>query len=273
MAHTIPVVRLDWNKLANKALGGSATLWFLTAVAGQWFFVLYIVSHYSKLALGGVAAMEKSSTPGGYIAGDTLGNMLVASHLLIAIIVIGGGPLQFMPQIRRRFPTFHRWNGRIYMPAVMVTSIAGIYLTWFRPEVADFAQDSGITLDAVLIIVFAAIAWRYARARQFVQHQRWVMRLFLVVNAVWFFRISLMLWFKLTGGFGIDGKTFTGPFLSFLSFADYLIPLIIFELYLLAKAAAHTLPKYGMAIVLIAATILTAAGTILAAMGMWLPRM
>ena len=66
--------------------------------------------------------------PTGHIAGDTMGNVAMVIHILIAAVVTLGGPLQLIPRVRASFPAFHRWNGRVETTTVVVTSITGLYL-------------------------------------------------------------------------------------------------------------------------------------------------
>jgi hypothetical protein len=96
----------------------------------------------------------------------------------------------------------------------------------------------------------------------------------MVVNGVWFFRVGLMFWIAVNQGpVGFDPKTFTGPFLSFLSFADYLLPLAVLEIYLRTKDRAGVAGRFAMATVLFVLTLAMATGIVVATMGMWLPRM
>ena len=146
-------------------------------------------------------------------------------HVASAAVLMLAGALQLVPQVRSRFPVFHRWNGRVYMFTALILSVAGLYMTWIRGSVGDVSQHLGSTLNAVLIWFFGAMALRYALARDFRTHRRWALRLFLVVSASWFIRIMLfltLLAFK--GPVGFDPTTFTGPLLTFLTFGQYLIP-------------------------------------------------
>lgn len=262
-----------WRQIASASLNRAATTWFLTAVAGQWLFVFYVLAFYGSLVLGGgLPGLAISGRPGGYIPGDALGNVTVAAHLLLAAIVMGGGPLQLVPQVRTRFPGFHRWNGRVYLPAVVMTALGGLYLTWARDGSGSVVNRIGISVDAVLIVVFAAIALHYALKREFSSHRRWALRLFIVVSAVWFFRIGLMLWVYVTGGIGIDFATFTGPFIGFWHFGQYAIPLAVLELYFLAQARAGSWAKLAMSALLCLMTVFMALGIYRAWLGLWLPR-
>lgn len=122
----------------------------------------------------------------------------MAAHLLLAVIIIGGGPLQLIPQIRARAPAFHRWVGRSYLLTAVISSIAGLYMIWTRGTIGGPVLQAAISLDGVLIISFAAIAVRFAIARNIVAHRRWALRLFMVASAAWFYRIGFMGWAFLT---------------------------------------------------------------------------
>src|SRR5262245_53248382 len=86
--------------LAEVALQTTVRLWFLTAVVGQWIFALYIAVYFGGTALkSGMPAWNKSLFVG-YQPGDILGNLALATHLFMAAVLIFGGPLQLIPQIR-----------------------------------------------------------------------------------------------------------------------------------------------------------------------------
>ena len=241
---------------------------------GLWIFVFYIAGFYGPvLVQGGVEALQDTHLANGFMPGDTVGNLAVAVHIVLAVIIIGGGPLQLIPQVRARYPTFHRWLGRTYMLAAVTSSIAGLYLIWTRPLFGSLLSNIGTSIDGVLIIVFAGIALRYAIARDIRTHRRWALRLFMVASGVWFLRVGLNLWLFLTGGVGVDFKTFTGPFIDFNSFAQFLLPLAALELYFHSRDRAGAQGQFAMATGIFGLTILMGIGIFAAAMNMWLPRL
>ncbi|HVT44320.1 MAG TPA: DUF2306 domain-containing protein [Thermoanaerobaculia bacterium] len=264
----------DLRTIADKTLRLAAQLWFLVAVTGQFIFVAYVIAFYGGTAVRGNLEAWNEVLPRGYEAGATLNNVAVAAHLSLAVIVTVGGALQLMPQVRRLSPTFHRWNGRLFIVSAFVTSIAGLIMVWTHTSPARLVQHLGISLDALLIMSFAALALRSALARDFRTHRRWALRLFIVVNAVWFFRVMLMLWvFINRGAVGFDPQTFTGPFLDLLSFADYLLPLAVLEVYLRTEARGGTIGRLTVAAGVVVLTVAMGVGIFAATMVMWLPRM
>ena len=92
---------------ANKILGWTTTSWFAVAVFGQLFFAAYVAIFYGGTALNG--EMDRWDDVG-YQEGSTVRNVAIIVHLLVAVTIMVGGPLQFIASIRQRFPVFHRWN-------------------------------------------------------------------------------------------------------------------------------------------------------------------
>jgi len=189
-----------------------------------------------------------------------------------AVIVILAGMLQFVPQIRSRFPVFHRWNGRLYILSAFAVSLAGLYMTWIRGSVGDLSQHIGISLMAVPIVLFATIALCYALARDFKTHRRWALRLYLVVSASLFIRAGLFLSLIVNrGSFGFDPSTFTGPFHTFIGYAQYLLPLCVLEIYFWIQDRPGAMRRIAMAAGLFVLTLALAAGVFAVTVGSWLP--
>lgn len=259
---------------ASRMLTNAARSWFVVAALGQLIFAYYIAVLYGASALRGDWAAWNKVMPRGWNEGDTFGNIAITVHLLFALILTLGGMLQLVPQLRSRMPAFHRWNGRLYLLSGIAAALGGTYLVWVRGTVGDTSQHLATTLNAILIICFAVMAWRYARAHDFATHRRWALRLFLVMSGVWFFRVGLMLWLLIhQAPVGFDGKTFTGPFLTALAFGQTLLPLLILELYFYAQKRAGTRGRLAMTGLLALLTLATAVGIAGATMMLWWPRL
>lgn len=260
---------------ADTALKAAARFWFLVAVLGQWIFAFYITAFYGGAAVRGDWLAWNKVLPHGYEAGETLGNAALAAHLLLAAVITVGGPLQLVPQIRARFPVLHRVIGWTYLLTAFTMSATGLYLGFSgRTVVGDASQHVALSINAVLIMLCAAMALRYAIARNIKTHRRWALRLFLVVSGVWFFRVGLMFWVTVNHGpVGFDPETFQGPFLTSLAFAQYLVPLAALEAYLRVRDRAGRTAKYVTAGGLTILTVVMGLGIAAATLGMWLPRL
>jgi hypothetical protein len=273
MSNAAATMRNDQRAFASTALNAAATFWFVVAATGQLMFAFYIAVFYGGSAARGDIAAWSKVLPRGVVPGDTAGNIFLATHLLLAFMVTVMGVLQLMPQIRARVPLFHRWNGRAYIAIAIMAALGGLYLLWVRGTVGDTGQHLGTSLNALLILFCAAMTLRFAMARETATHRRWALRLFLVVGGVWFFRVGLMLWLLIfQAPVGFDDNTFTGPFLTALTFAQTLLPLAMLELYLRAKNNGSPTMQKATAVTLFILTIAMGAGIFGATMGMWLPR-
>jgi len=258
---------------ADRALKAAAGFWFVVTLAGQILFALSVASFYGlSAARGNWRAWNRTMTHG-YAPGYHVGNTVVAIHLASAVIIILSGAIQLIPLVRRRAPAFHRWNGRIYMVSAFSVSLAGLYMMWFRGTVGGLVQHLAQSLDAVLILLCAVMAWRYAVARDFQTHRRWALRLYLVVSASLFIRAAgiLFAFAPLKGPFGFDPVAFQGPFLSEIAFAQYLIPLAVLELYLRTQDRPGAARRFAMAGALFLLTLGLGVGVSFASINIFLP--
>lgn len=265
--------RLELPSLEDAALQAAARFWLVVTVIGQLVFALAVASCYGLTALRGDFHSWSRFLTRGWVRGDGLGNLAVAMHVGSAVAVMLAGTVQLIPRVRDRFPTFHRWNGRMYMLTALALGAAGLYMTWIRGSVGDVSEHLGSTLNAVLIWLSAAVALRYALARDFKTHRRWALRLFLVASSSWFYRLSfflILLVFK--GPVGFDPQTFTGPLPTFMSFAQYLIPLGVLEIYLRVEDRPGAIRRMAAAAMLFILTLAMGAGIFAATMAIWVPQ-
>lgn len=258
---------------AKQVLKWSARAWFAVAFAGQVIFFTYVLLLYTRVALSGDPTKWNTVMPHGYVPGETFANVVVVMHVFFAALITSAGLLQLIPAVRMRAPAAHRWIGRVYIATAFAISLGGLYMVWGRGSVGDLSQHISISLNGLIIMVCAAVAWHHAREGRVGQHRRWALRLFMVVSGVWFFRIGLMFWVLANRGpAGFDPERFVGPALTVLSFSTYLVPLSVLELYLRAQDRGGATIRLGVAGLIGVLTLATAVGVVGATIGMWLPR-
>jgi Predicted membrane protein (DUF2306) len=256
---------------ARKALNGAATIWYFATVLGQAAFVLFILLFYYPSSLSGnFAAWDKKPNIEGYLAGDTVGNIMFAFHVLVAAVMTVGGLFQLVPSIRQKWPKLHRWNGRIFMITALSLAFGGLWLVWGRGTYLNLTGGFGVSFSGLLIIGFSIMAWRSAVNNSFAEHRRWALRLFVVVSAVWYMRLGYMIWGIGAGGIGI-GDNMDGPYDYFLAFGNSLVPLAIMEGYLRVKDSKSNSAHYLYAGGLVVCALLTLGGSAGAWMAMWGP--
>ncbi|HEY0702152.1 MAG TPA: DUF2306 domain-containing protein [Candidatus Acidoferrales bacterium] len=274
MSTAVMTTGFELNGTATKALKAAAGFWFAVAIVGQLVFAASLAIFYGHSAAHSNWQAWNSNMTKGYVPGHTLSNSAAAAHISGAVLIIILGALQLIPQVRQRFPVFHRWNGRVYLFGALAITGSAMYMIWIRGSVGDLTQHLGSTGNAVLVWICGGLALRRAMARDFTAHRRWALRLFIVLLGNWFYRVMFTLWMIAMGGpVGFDATTFTGPFLNFMAFGAYLLPLAILELYLLAQKSPLAGRRMTMAAALFVITLLMGAGAGAAAFGDWIPRM
>jgi hypothetical protein len=223
-------------------LPASVLIWAATMIVGQWVFFYYLAGFYVRAIVAG-DIQDWSRNRGifkGYAPGDFAWNAYFGAHVTLAAVIAFGGVLQMLPQIRDRAPWLHRWNGRAFMLAAAGGAVTGLWMTLARGIGVSGSNKLGviaISLNAVLVLAFAAVAWRFARRREIAAHRRWALRLFMVANGVWWLRILLYGWYPLTRGAGVTDNL-DGPMNIVFDFASYLAPLAMLEFYLRARDGA-----------------------------------
>ena len=256
---------------ASAVLDAAARLWFVTALLGQWAFLYYIAGFYDAATLRGDFALWNKNTHllKGYVAGDTAGNLAFAAHVLLAAIVTFGGALQLLSQSRTRLHLVHRWNGRLFLVTAIAGAVTGLYMIWVRGGRANFTAGLATSTDAALIMTFALLAWRAARARAFTTHRRWALRTWIVASGVWFQRVGIFGWTTLDPSAPGMTRDFDGWFDLSWAFGCYLLPLAILELYLRVKDRGAPRSRYVMAAAIFLLTVAMAFGIYAAYMFVW----
>jgi len=272
MAITSVLKFQDKTDIARKLLNTSAATWLLTAIMGQWLFAYYIMVFYGGNALQGDWDAWSKRMIHGFIEGDLIGNIAVLIHISLAFVITFLGPLQLIPQVRTNFPTFHRYNGRVYVITAIVISVAAIYSIWSREAViSGIVGQIGTSLDGLLIIICAIMTVRFAMARKIATHRRWALRLFIVVSGVWFFRVIRGFWMFINDGTSPGtNANLTGPFDLILNFAGYLVPLLVLECYFRVRDNGKPTGQLAMSGTIFILTIAMGIGIYSAAHIFWL---
>lgn len=247
--------------------------WGLVALLGQWIFALYIFIQFGMTALSGdPTSADTSRMIKGYVDGDDFGNGMLLLHLLPAILLSFGGILQLIPYLRKNYPAFHRWNGRIFLTLGLLGALTGLFITWVQGTRLSDAGAIGLTLNGLLIPVAVVLAWRFAIKRQFQDHMRWAVHSFILINGVWSFRLYLMGWLFLNQGQNGNNASIDGPADITLSFASYLLPMFITEVYFWAMRQKSTFRLSIANLFMLFGLVITTIGIVAATILMWWPR-
>ncbi|MDF2178172.1 DUF2306 domain-containing protein [Aliiglaciecola sp. CAU 1673] len=256
----------QWLGLAIKA-------WIGAVFIGQWMFAFYILAQFTlPLVTGQLDESQFSHMIRGYVNGQTIDNTILLLHVIPVMLICMSATFQLVPSIRKRYPAFHRLNGRVFLTVGFLGAISGLYMTWGIGSRLSDLGALGVTLNGILIPIAVYYAWQFARKKQFAQHRRFAVHAFILINGVWTFRLYLMGWFMINQGPLGNNSTIDGPADMVLAFASYLLPMAIAELVFWAEKQAKPKVTLMAAMGVTFAALITFIGVVSATMMMWGPR-
>lgn len=141
------------------------TLSRISLIIATTLSLLIALASYRFLALGLTLSFPDML---GQIEGQRLAFLL---HISFAPIALAIGSVQFFAAIRRR-KTLHRWLGRGYGIAILISGIAGVVVA--LNAAGGLSPQLGFTLLALAWLFTTANAIRYAMARRIAAHRRWM---------------------------------------------------------------------------------------------------
>ena len=153
-------------------------------------------------------------------------------HAGFAATALALGALQLFPRFRASWPAWHRRAGTVYVIVCMIAGTAGLLLA--LGTTAGPIGTAGFGALAVLWIGCTANAWRYARARDFVSHRRWMIRSYALTFAAVTLRIYLPI--------AIIAHLDVGAAYQAISFLCWVPNLIVAELWLRFGQQIRTSP-------------------------------
>jgi uncharacterized membrane protein len=236
-------------------------------------FSFYIAAFYGGAIFAGTVERDWNEVlPRLYEPGAASAAVMIGIHFIAGSTVLLLGPLQFITALRTRHPRIHRWTGRVYLVASLLTGVGGLAYLLLAGAVGGPVMAAGFGLYGMLTVLAAVQAWRHAVARRMDLHRAWAIRLFALGIGSWLYRMYYGIWLKLLDGPG-HTQTFDGPFDMTMSFFFYLPNLLVAEYFIrrrgqrLLSAPRRVLGQTG--IVVLALVLLLA--TWLFAYAYWLP--
>lgn len=98
----------------------------------------------------------------------------VSLHLLGGCIAMFVGAFQLSSKLRTRFLAYHRWFGRLYVIAVIVSGIAGFILA--LNAYGGMTSQFGFGLMAICWLGSTTIAYYHVRHGNIIEHRNWMIR-------------------------------------------------------------------------------------------------
>ncbi len=157
----------------------SITIWVI-----GFFSVAIALASYRFLIMGLNAAFDGME---GHIL-DRRFWFLV--HIIFAPIALALGIFQFLPKLRSKRPTLHRWMGRTYGVAILLSGIGGLTMAIGILDERP-AAGMGFGVLSVIWVFVTATGILAALRRDFATHQRWMFRSFALTLAAVSLRLQL----------------------------------------------------------------------------------
>src|SRR5215210_6788219 len=98
-----------------------ATVWISALLFG-----LYILAFYAAALYEGTLLRWNKILPGLYTQGSTTSITGIGLHFAAGGIILVLGNIQLISSIRIRYPSIHRWNGRLYVLSSLLAAIGGL---------------------------------------------------------------------------------------------------------------------------------------------------
>jgi len=145
-------------------------------------------------------------------------------HVLLALPVVLGAPLQFVPALRQARPRLHRWIGRAYVAGASGAAVLAIYLG----GTGEYEESRlSIVITGLLWLFFTLAAWRAAVARRYAAHRAFMIRSYTLALVLVWLRVMYdfqdVLFFFVQGEQARDGTR---------EWASWVIPLLIVEFWI-----------------------------------------
>ena len=226
-------------------LGGQllvATVWISAILFG-----LFILSFYFVALLKGDTAQWNEILPGLYDERTEAATIGIGLHFAAGGLILILGCIQLITYVRERYPAWHRWLGRVYVFASLVTAIGGLVFIFIKGTVGGMIMDIGFAGYGIAMFWSAIETIRHARNQDFERHRAWAIRLFALAIGSWLYRMDYGFWFLFTDGLG-HANNFQGPFDYFMDFFFYIPNLLVAEVFIGRKAIMRTLMAKRLAV-------------------------
>jgi uncharacterized membrane protein YozB (DUF420 family) len=112
-------------------------------------------------------------------------------HILLGIVALLTGASQFYTSLSKRNKYLHRFLGRLYLTAVLLSALASVYLSVFHAIIDRGYITFGIGLLGLAFawLSTSTMAFIAIRQKQISQHKEWVLRSYVVTCGFIIFRM------------------------------------------------------------------------------------
>lgn len=192
-------------------------------------FVLFVLGHAVAIFSVSVKYYSLNFSQGFLLGKESLFNDTIYpygffGHIATAPFIMVLGLFQFSQQLRVKFPKWHRISGKIYVGLIVFISAPSALIMAYYAKGGWMVQVAFILLS-ILWWVFTLLAYRNAVKGKFKQHQKNMMRSYVLTLSAIFLRLYF---FVLLNLFDVESNTAY----TIASWIGWLPHWILLELYL-----------------------------------------
>ena len=125
--------------------------------------------------------------------------LLISLHIVPGLLFLLLGPLQFISSLRARWPTLHRWSGRVFIVSGLITAITAIVINMAFPPVGGLFKSLAVYIFSLALIISLIIALRAILRRDIKHHRAWMIRAFAIGLSISTMRIFFIPAYMLFG--------------------------------------------------------------------------
>lgn len=129
-----------------------------------------------------------------------LWNTALYIHIITAAFPLVIGPFLFIKKLRNRYLNLHRNFGKVYVLTILISSIVGIYLSFYAH--GGILAKLGFLCLALAWLYTTYKAYKYIRKKQQGLHEEWMYRSY----AVTFAALTFRMWSAIVG-YSLDNFT------------------------------------------------------------------
>jgi uncharacterized membrane protein len=155
----------------------------------------------------------------------------LATHVAGGVIALFIGPLQFFGFLRKKYVRLHRNIGKIYLLSVFLSGVAATYLAIVHNLIIkkEFVFGTGVLGMAFAWFATGSLALWAIKQRNFVQHQEWMIRSYVLTCNFILFRLMFY------GLLGLESFPFKNEVGGVTAWASWSVPLLVTEIILQAR--------------------------------------
>lgn len=163
---------------------------------------------------------------------------LLLMHIAAGTVAILTGPFQFIPVIRNRYRQRHRSLGKVYLVAILIGSLTGLYLAIFDNILTkkEIPFGTGVSGLSIAWLLTSGMAFWAIKNGNIAQHRDWMIKSYVVTCGFTTFRLMFRLFHTY---FDVPAEEISG----IVAWACWAVPLLITDVVLqaqkLAKRPSH----------------------------------